>query len=130
MFNYHATTGLDAALAGPFTGPPDPMRGRISTVLLVVTIVMAILAAANAIFTTWATVVDSCHLPESCLRHRPGMAVLLTPANAARRRVRDAVSVALSGTATVTDPVMSVHCDLPGTGNPRSRGPGCCGRAG
>jgi putative ABC transport system permease protein len=61
LLNYHATLGLDAALAGPFAGPPDPMRGRISTVLLVVTIVMAILAAANAIFTTWATVIDSRH---------------------------------------------------------------------
>lgn len=61
VLNYHATIGLDAALAGPFAGPPDPMRGRISTVLLVVTIVMAILAAANAIFTTSATVIDSRH---------------------------------------------------------------------
>jgi len=77
VFNYHATTGLDAALAGPFAGPPDPMRGRISTVLLVVTIVMAILAAANAIFTTWATVVDSRHLSGivRSLGATPGQAV-------------------------------------------------------
>ena len=77
VFNYHATTGLDAALAGPFAGPPDPMRGRISTVLLVVTIVTAILAAANAIFTTWATVVDSRHLSGivRSLGATPGQAV-------------------------------------------------------
>ena len=77
VFNYHATTGLDAALAGPFTRPPDPMRGRISTVLLVVTIVTAILAAANAIFTTWATVVDSRHLSGivRSLGATPGQAV-------------------------------------------------------
>ena len=78
VFNYHATTGLDAALAGPFAGPPDPMRGRISTVLLVVTIVMVILAAANAIFTTWATVVDSRHLSGivRSLGATPGQAVV------------------------------------------------------
>jgi len=48
----------DRGLA-PSVGPLAPMRGRISAVLLVVTIVMAILAAANAVFTTWATVLDS-----------------------------------------------------------------------
>jgi ABC-type lipoprotein release transport system permease subunit len=61
VLDYHATLGHDTVLAGPFAGPPDPMRGRITAVLLVVTIVMAILAAANAVFTTWATVLDSRH---------------------------------------------------------------------
>jgi ABC-type lipoprotein release transport system permease subunit len=61
VFHYHATLGRDTVLAGPFAGPPDPMRGRISAVLLVVTIVTAVLAAANTVFTTWATVVDSRH---------------------------------------------------------------------
>ena len=61
VLDYHATLGHDAVLAGPFAGPPDPMRGRISAVLLVVTIMMAILAAANTVFTTWATVLDSRH---------------------------------------------------------------------
>ncbi len=50
---------LDTARAGPFAGPPDPGNGRVSQVLLVITAVMLILAAANAIFTTWATVLDT-----------------------------------------------------------------------
>jgi ABC-type lipoprotein release transport system permease subunit len=45
--------------AGPFAGAPDPGNGRVSEILLVITVVMAILAAANAIFTTWATVLDA-----------------------------------------------------------------------
>jgi putative ABC transport system permease protein len=62
VLSYHATIGADASLAGPFGGAPDPMRGRMSAVMLVVTIVMAVLAAANTLFTTWATVLDSRHL--------------------------------------------------------------------
>ena len=62
VLSYHATLSVDANLAGPFAGAPDPMRGRMSTVMLIVTIVMAILAVANTIFTTWATVLDSRHL--------------------------------------------------------------------
>jgi hypothetical protein len=46
-------------VSGPFSGAPDPGNGRVSEVLLVITVVMAILAAANAIFTTWATVLDN-----------------------------------------------------------------------
>jgi ABC-type antimicrobial peptide transport system permease subunit len=57
VLNYHATLGHNAVLAGP----PDPMRGRINAVLLAMTIVTAILAAASAVFTTWATVLDSRH---------------------------------------------------------------------
>jgi hypothetical protein len=56
---YHATIGQRVTRGGPFAGPPDPGAGRVSEVLLVVTVVMAILAAANAIFTTWATVLDA-----------------------------------------------------------------------
>lgn len=39
-------------------GPTDPGHVRVAQVLLVVTIVLVILAAANAVFTTWATVLD------------------------------------------------------------------------
>jgi putative ABC transport system permease protein len=56
---FHATVRLDAERASPFAGPPDPGNGRVGEVLLVITVVMAILAAANAIFTTWATVLDA-----------------------------------------------------------------------
>lgn len=56
---YHATVSQHFARSGPFSGPPDPGQGRISEVLLVITVVMVILAAANAIFTTWATALDA-----------------------------------------------------------------------
>jgi putative ABC transport system permease protein len=56
---YHATVSQTSGRSGPFSGPPDPGNGRVSQVLLVVTVVMVILAAANAIFTTWATVLDA-----------------------------------------------------------------------
>jgi ABC-type lipoprotein release transport system permease subunit len=56
---YHATASQDAQRPGPFAGAPDPGQGRVSEVLLVITVVMIILAAANAIFTTWATVLDA-----------------------------------------------------------------------
>jgi len=56
---YYATVGQRAERSGPWSGAPDPAQGRIGEVLLVVTVVMVILAAANAIFTTWATVLDA-----------------------------------------------------------------------
>jgi putative ABC transport system permease protein len=56
---YHATVSLDSRRSGPFSGPPDPGQGRVSEVLLVITVVMVILAAATTIFTTWATVLDA-----------------------------------------------------------------------
>jgi putative ABC transport system permease protein len=56
---YHATVSLDSRRSGPFSGPPDPGQGRVSEVLLVITVVMVILAAADTIFTTWATVLDA-----------------------------------------------------------------------
>jgi putative ABC transport system permease protein len=56
---FHATVSQTSKLSGPFSGPPNPGDGRVSEVLLVVSIVMVILAAANAIFTTWATVLDA-----------------------------------------------------------------------
>lgn len=49
----------DSQRSGPFAGAPDPGTGRVSEVLLVITVVMVILAAANTIFTTWATVLDA-----------------------------------------------------------------------
>jgi ABC-type lipoprotein release transport system permease subunit len=56
---YHATIGEQVIRGGPFAGAPDPGAARVSEVLLVVTVVMAILAGANAVFTTWATVLDA-----------------------------------------------------------------------
>jgi putative ABC transport system permease protein len=55
---FHATINHGHA-TGPFGGPPDPGNARVNEVLLVVTVVMTILAAANTIFTTWATVIDT-----------------------------------------------------------------------
>jgi putative ABC transport system permease protein len=40
-------------------GPADPGNLRVAAVLLVVTTVLVILAAANAVFTTWAAVLDA-----------------------------------------------------------------------
>jgi putative ABC transport system permease protein len=54
---YHATVGQRRT--GPWAGPVDPGQGRISEVLLVITVALVLLAAANAVFTTWATVLDS-----------------------------------------------------------------------
>ena len=56
---FHATVSHGHQRAGPSAGPPDPGNARVSEVLLVVTVVMTVLAAANAIFTTWATVLDT-----------------------------------------------------------------------
>ena len=56
---YHATVSQDAARSGPWSGPPDPGNGRVSAVLLVITVVLIVLAAANALFTTWATLLDT-----------------------------------------------------------------------
>lgn len=56
---FHATVSQTSERSGPFSGPPNPGDTRVSEVLLVVTVVMVILAATNAIFTTWATVLDA-----------------------------------------------------------------------
>lgn len=42
-----------------FGGAPDPGHARVSEVLLVVTVAMAVLAAVNAIVTAWATILDT-----------------------------------------------------------------------
>jgi putative ABC transport system permease protein len=52
---FHATVRPHA---GP-AGPADPGDTRVGEVLLVITVVMIILAAANAMFTTWANVLDA-----------------------------------------------------------------------
>jgi ABC-type lipoprotein release transport system permease subunit len=39
-------------------GPTDPGHVRVAAVLLVLTVTLIVLAAANAVFTTWATVLD------------------------------------------------------------------------
>jgi len=59
VLTFHATISQTDQRAGPFAGPPNPGDSRVSEVLLVVTVVMVILAAANAIFTTWASVLDA-----------------------------------------------------------------------
>jgi putative ABC transport system permease protein len=56
---YHATVHHDALRAGPYSGAADPGQARVDQVLLVVTVIMVVLAAANALFTTWATVLDA-----------------------------------------------------------------------
>lgn len=57
VLTFHAT--VDQTRFGPFAGPPPPGNARLSVVLLVITVVMSILAAANALFTTWAAVLDT-----------------------------------------------------------------------
>jgi putative ABC transport system permease protein len=59
VMTFHATMSQEITLPGPYTGPPDPGHGRVSQILLVVTVVLAVLAAANAIVTTWATILDT-----------------------------------------------------------------------
>ena len=56
---YHTTVSQHSEPSWQWPGPPDPGQGRISEVLLVITVVLVILAAANAIFTTWATALDA-----------------------------------------------------------------------
>jgi putative ABC transport system permease protein len=55
---YHATIHKDSVRSGPWSGPRDPAQGQISEVMLIITIVMVILAAAGAVFISWATVLD------------------------------------------------------------------------
>lgn len=56
---FHATTGTTTGAGFAHQpGPSDPGHVRVAEVLLVVTVVLVILAAANAVFTTWATVLD------------------------------------------------------------------------
>ncbi|HEY2504889.1 MAG TPA: FtsX-like permease family protein [Streptosporangiaceae bacterium] len=55
---FHATVASFAGRPGQ-PGPADPGTERVGQVLLAVTVVMAALAAANALFITYATVADS-----------------------------------------------------------------------
>ena len=59
VLTYHATVGQDTVRAGPYSGAADPGQARVNQVLLVVTVIMAVLAVANALFTTWATVLEA-----------------------------------------------------------------------
>lgn len=62
VMHYHATVGKvnkNSARLGPWSGPPDPSNARIGTVMLVITVVMVLLAAASTVFITWATVMES-----------------------------------------------------------------------
>jgi ABC-type lipoprotein release transport system permease subunit len=53
----HATLDHDAVLVGG----SDPQAARLNQVLLVITVMLAALAAVNAIFVTWATALDAKH---------------------------------------------------------------------
>lgn len=59
VLTYRATIRQDSLRAGPYAGAADPGQARVNQVLLVVTIIMAVLAVANTLFTTWATVIDT-----------------------------------------------------------------------
>jgi putative ABC transport system permease protein len=56
---FHATAG-QLRFRGP-SGMSDPVIDRDSQVLLVITVVLVILAAINAIFTAWTTALDARH---------------------------------------------------------------------
>jgi putative ABC transport system permease protein len=58
----HARASAQIARAGSvFSGPGDPVYDRVRQVLLVLTVVLIILAAVNAVVITWATVLDARH---------------------------------------------------------------------
>jgi ABC-type antimicrobial peptide transport system permease subunit len=55
---FHAT--VNSKIAGPsLTGLPNPVVSRDEQMLLVITVILAIMAALNTIFTAWATVLDA-----------------------------------------------------------------------
>ena len=57
MLAFHATA--DQERFGGHTGLTNPVAVRDSQVLLVITVALIALAVLNAIFTTWATVLDT-----------------------------------------------------------------------
>jgi putative ABC transport system permease protein len=61
VLSFHATVNSRLATAGSLTagGLSDPVVVRDEQMLTVITIMLVILAALNAIFTTWATVIDA-----------------------------------------------------------------------
>jgi putative ABC transport system permease protein len=56
---WQITVHHDTLRAGPYSGAADPGQARVDQVLLVVTVIMIVLAAANVLFTTWATVIET-----------------------------------------------------------------------
>jgi putative ABC transport system permease protein len=61
VLSFHATVNSRLATAGSLIagGLSDPVVARDEQMLTVVTIMLLVLAALNAIFTTWATVIDA-----------------------------------------------------------------------
>ena len=61
VLSFHATVDSRLATAGSLTagGLSDPVVVRDEQMLTVITIMLVVLAALNAIFTTWATVIDA-----------------------------------------------------------------------
>lgn len=59
VLTYHAAVHRTALRAGPYAGAADPGQARTGQVLLAVTVIMVVLAAASAVFTTWATGLDA-----------------------------------------------------------------------
>jgi putative ABC transport system permease protein len=61
VLSFHATVNSRLATAGSLTagGLSDPVVVRDEQMLTVITIMLVVLAALNAIFTTWATVIDA-----------------------------------------------------------------------
>jgi predicted lysophospholipase L1 biosynthesis ABC-type transport system permease subunit len=61
VLSFHATVNSRLATAASLTagGLSDPVVGRDEQMLTVITIMLVVLAALNAIFTTWATVIDA-----------------------------------------------------------------------
>ena len=61
VLSFHATVNSRLAAAGSLTagGLSDPVVVRDEQMLTLITIMLVVLAALNAIFTTWATVIDA-----------------------------------------------------------------------
>lgn len=45
--------------AGPSTGLPNPATTRLDQILLIITVMLSLLAAVNAVFITWSTITDT-----------------------------------------------------------------------
>jgi putative ABC transport system permease protein len=55
----HRDADVATARFNWFAGLPDPVSGRVSQVMAVLTVVLVVLAAVNVIITGWATAVDA-----------------------------------------------------------------------
>jgi ABC-type lipoprotein release transport system permease subunit len=98
-------TGIVAVLAGPRTadrakvsgtaGLADPRTARLNHVLLLITVMLVALAAVNAIFVTWATVLDTRHA--SALARALGATPRQVTAGLAAAQVLPALAGAILG---------------------------------